>query len=114
MLKLNPDPTFTDDVPVTIPGQKEPGTIFLTFKYRSRKEYQEYLESLEEKKDKKDKVTQKEKTLAEAFPGFVLGWGLEEEFSPKNIEIFLNNYPVAYQEIFTHYSKMLLVSRVKN
>ena len=114
MLKLNPDPTFTDDVEITVPGQKEPGTIPMTFKYRSRKEYQEFLESLEEKKSDKGKVTRKEKTFVEAFPEFVLGWGLEEEFCQKNIEIFLNNYPVAYQEIFTFYSKMLLVSRVKN
>jgi hypothetical protein len=114
MLKITPDPTFTDDVELTVPGQKEPGTISMTFKYRSRKGYQELLESLEEKKNDKGKVTRKEKTFAEALPEFVLGWGLEEEFNPKNIDIFLNNYPVAYQEIFTHYSKMLLVSRVKN
>ena len=108
MLKLNPDPTFTDDVEITVPGQKEPGTIPMTFKYRSRTEYKEFLDGLEEKKKGK------EKTFPAVFSEFVLGWGLEEEFNSKNIETFLDNYPVAYQEIFTFYSKMLLVSRVKN
>jgi hypothetical protein len=109
MLKINLEPTFTNDVEITVPGQPEPGTIPLTFKYRSRKDYVDLIDSFDEKKTKK-----KPKALHVAFQDFVLGWGLDEEFNPKNIETFLGNYPAAYQEIFTHYSKMLLVSRVKN
>lgn len=114
MLKLNPDPTFTDDVEITVPGQKEPGTIPLTFKYRNRDEFKEWFGGLDEKRDKNGKVTRKGKTFTEAFLEFVLGWGLDEEFNKENVEIFLTNYPAAYQEIFTQYSKMLLVSRIKN
>jgi len=115
MLKLNPDPQFTDDVEITVPGQKELGTISLTFKYRGRKEYSEFLDWLGEKVDKKGKVTEKGKTVAEAFPEFVTGWqGMDVEFNKENIEAFLNNYPAAYLEIFSQYSRLLLESRAKN
>ena len=86
----------------------------MTFKYRGRDEYRAMLESFEEKKDEKGEVVKKGKTFSEAFPDYVAGWGLDEEFSQENIEIFLNNYPAAYQEIFTEYSRLLLVSRIKN
>ena len=114
MLKLNPNPTFADEVTITVPGQKEPGTINLTFKYRSRKEYGEFLASLEEKKDEAGNVVVPGKTVSEALPEFVIGWDLPEEFNAENVEIFLNNYPAAYGEIFTAYSRLLLGSRVKN
>lgn len=102
MLKLNPNPTFSDEVEITVPGQKEPGAINLTFKYRSRKEYGEFLTWLEDK------------TVSEAMPEFVIGWDLPEEFTAENVSIFLNNYPAAYGEIFAAYSRLLFESRVKN
>lgn len=124
MLKLNPDPTFKADVAITVPGQSEPGTISLTFKYRSRKEYADFLNWLkgddvadEVENDEEAEAVEKVsgKTTAEAFPEFVSGWkGMNAKFTPENIEIFLDNYPAAYMEIFSQYSKLLLASRVKN
>lgn len=106
MIKLNPNPEFQDGVNITVPGQKEPGTIQLTFKYRGRDEYKEWLESLS--------GGGSEKSTDEAFLEFVTGWGLEEEFNRENVGIFLNNYPMSYAEIFKAYSKLLFESRVKN
>ena len=114
MLKLNPNPTFADEVTITVPGQKEPGTINLTFKYRSLKEYGELMELIGEKKDKNGKVIKPGKTVAEALPEFVLGWDLPEEFNAENVAIFLNNYPSAYGEIARAYFLLLFESRVKN
>lgn len=114
MLKINPDPKFKKDVEITVPGQDEPGTIPLTFKYMGRKEYAEWCENTREVKDEDGKVIQKGKTVAESFPEFVLGWGLKEKFSQENIDTFLNNYPAAYGEIFAAYSSALLGSRIKN
>ena len=113
-LKINPDPTFKADVKITVPGQTEPGTLPVTFKYRGRDEYKALLESFQEKTDESGNATQKGKTFAEALPAIATGWGLDEDFTPENIEIFLNNYPAAYQEIFAEYSRLLLVSRIKN
>jgi len=109
-LKINPDPQFQADVTITVPGQSEPGTLPLTFKYRGRDEYKALLDSFEQEKGSKTKG----KTFDEAFPDFVVGWGLEEEFTPENIKTFLNNYPAAYQEIFSEYSRLLFASRIKN
>lgn len=114
MLKLNPNPTFSDEVEITVPGQKEPGTLNLTFKYRNRKEYGEFLASLEEKKDEDGNVVVPGKTVSEALPEFVLGWDLPEEFNAENVAIFLNNYPAAYGEIFAAYSRLIFESRLKN
>jgi hypothetical protein len=47
-LKINPDPQFQADVTITVPGQSEPGTLPLTFKYRGRDEYKSLLESFEQ------------------------------------------------------------------
>ena len=114
MLKLNPNPTFSGDVEITVPGQKEPGTISLTFKYRGRKEFSGFLEWMGEKKDEDGNVVTPGKTMAEAFPEFVTGWDLPDEFCTENVAIFLDNYPAAYGEIFTAYSRMLFESRIKN
>lgn len=114
MISLNLKPTFDAEVSITVPGQPEPGMIPLTFKYMGRKEYVAWMDSNKEEKDKKGKVTKEGKTFIAAFPEFVEGWGLPEDFTPENIEIFLNNYPAAYFEIFSEYSKLLLTSRIKN
>ena len=114
MLKITPDPKFSADVQITIPGQEKPESLPLTFRYMNRLQYVELLSSFEEEKDKKGKVIKEGKTQIEAFPEFVLGWGLEEEFVKENIELFLNNYPAAYREIFSAYSRLLIESRVKN
>lgn len=114
MLKLNPNPTFSDEVEITVPGQKEPGTINLTFRYRSRAEYADLLDWMGEKEDKAGKVVTPGKTVSEAFPEFVIGWDLPEEFNSENVAIFLNNYPAAYGEIFAAYTRLLFESRIKN
>ena len=47
--------------------------------------------------------------------GIVTAWdGMDADFNEKNVEIFLNNYPMAGFEIMTAYQKLLLESRVKN
>lgn len=110
MIKINPNPQFTEEVEITVPGQKETGTITLTFKYRSMKGFNEWTDSLKEDK----KGGRKAVTLLEAFEQFVLGWDLPEEFTTENIEIFIDNYPASYSEIFSFYAKSLFESRVKN
>lgn len=113
MLKLNPDPTFENEVAITVPGQAVPGTVLLTFKYRTSKEYFDWFNEMREKKDK-GKTIKEGKSIKDAFPEFVLGWNLPDEFNQENINIFLENYPAAYEDSFKHYTKALFESRVKN
>lgn len=114
MLKLNPDPQFKADVEITVPGAVEMGSISLTFKYRNRKELSALWGSPEDgEKPKKDDLTKKKDI--DLFMEMVAGWdGIDAEFNKKNAEIFLNNYPAAANEIAIEYSKLLVVSRIKN
>jgi len=114
MLKLILNPTFSADVEITVPGQQETGTVSLTFKYLGRKEYRAMVDSFSEVKDAKGKITKEVTSMEEAFPQFVTGWGFAEPFTTENIDLFLNNYPAAYMDIFTQYSKLLMASRIKN
>lgn len=114
MLKLKLDPTFEAEVQVTIPGQSEPGTLPITFKYRPRDEHHKWIESIQERKDAKGKVVAAGKSFVEAFHDYAVGWGLPEEFTKENIDIFFQNYPAADKEIFTQYVKLLFGSRIKN
>ena len=103
MLKINPEPHFTEDIEITIPGKKETGSINLTFKYRTREELKAFWGGKEKKTDKG------------LIMGIVTAWdGMDADFNEKNVEIFLNNYPMAGFEIMTAYQKLLLESRVKN
>jgi len=104
MLKITPDPKFTTEVKITVPGVAEPVTVKLTFKYRTRKEMLTFLES------------EKEKQLPETIANdVVLGWdGFDAEFSKENLSLFLENYPAAAMEIWVEYNRQLYESRVKN
>jgi len=125
MLKLNPNPTFEAEVEITVPGQQETGTVKLTFKYLGRKEYRAMVDSWDEVKepdklDKGGKIIKEGKVIKpatlkeDAFLQIVTSWDLPEPFNLENVQIFLNNYPAAYMDIFTQYSKLLLQSRLKN
>jgi len=119
MLKLNPNPTFEAEVEITVPGQQETGTVKLTFKYLGRKEYRAMVDSWDEvrepdKANKPGKVVKPATLTEDAFLQFVNGWELPEPFNLENVQIFLNNYPAAYMDTFTQYSKLSLQSRLKN
>jgi len=110
-LKIIPEPKFTAEVEITVPGQKELGTLPLTFKYRTHAEYQEWVEGFTIKTDGEKKEY---RTKLDVFPEFVDGWDLDVEFTPENIKTFLDNYTNAYPEIMQAYSRLLFESRIKN
>ena len=103
MLKITPDPKFTADVKISVPGQEEPAVVQLTFKYLSRTAMAEWHE------------TAKDKALADALAEIVLDWsGFDAKFTAKALSQFLDNYPAAGMEILSAYSRQLFESRVKN
>jgi hypothetical protein len=111
MLKLNPDPQFKADVKITVPGQVDLGTINLTFKYRNRKD----LIALWKKNETADSEADVTKEQLDIFKKIVVGWdGIDGEFNAKNVELFVNNYPAATNEIIAAYASLCLESRVKN
>lgn len=112
MLKITPDPTFSADVKITVPGQEKPGTIPLTFKYMGSSEFKKFADQFLEITE--EDVKHKKDPTPDHFMDFVEKWGLEEEFTKKNVEIFMNNYPAAFFEILLKYRELAHRSRLKN
>jgi hypothetical protein len=103
MLKLNPEPQFTANVNLTVPGQDDSAVIAVKFKYKSKKQLAEWKEQFRDKSD------------AEFLGEVVAGWsGVDVDFSPEKLALLLDHYPSAALEIVTVYHKQLLVSRAKN
>lgn len=76
---LKADPTFKAKVPFPVAGA-EPVEVLLTFKHRTKKQLDEFVTSRTEKTD------------AESFQEMVVGWDLDEEFTPANVELLLENF----------------------
>lgn len=81
-LNLNPDPTFNARVGICPAGENAKQIpIWMTFKYRSRKELNEWLTSREGKDD------------VESFMDMVTGWEIDDlPFNKENVEVVLEKY----------------------
>lgn len=102
-LKLNPEPTFKAKVGIPVPGAR-PVDVEFTFKYRTREQMLEFFER-DGADDEKD-----EQTLAHV----VVGWDLDDEFTPENVARLCNNYPGAGKAIFARYLEESSGARAKN
>ncbi|QQP97936.1 phage tail assembly chaperone [Lysobacter enzymogenes] len=88
-LSLNPSPTFDQVVKIPVPAGEAP--VKCTFKHRGRKELQVFLEDI------------KGMTTEEVVRAVVLGWDLDDAFTPENVERLCNEYPGAGAAIFNTY-----------
>lgn len=103
MFKLNPNPTFTVKVALSVPGQAEPKPVDITFKHLARPQIREFFAGLEGKTDQ------------EALAEVVTGWGgVDVPFSPEALGSLLDNYPPAGGELFEAFRRELMESRRKN
>lgn len=106
MIKLNPAPTFTTDVELTVPGNEKTAKAGFVFKYMTLEENKAFWE--EKGSDEKRKVSDCLHELVEDWSGF------DVPYSPENFKILLKHYPAAAGEILSQYNKALFASRVKN
>lgn len=100
-LKLNPEPTFKAEVKIPVPGG-EADPVEFTFKHRDRAAMREWIEST------------KDKTDAEVVGSCIVGWALDDEFTPENIQRLCDNYIGAGGAIFGVYLEELRGARTKN
>jgi len=104
MFKLQPNPTFTAKVGISVAGQDKPVEVEIEFKYLKRSEYQAFFSSLNG--NKKDN---------EALAEIVVGWkGIDTAFSPESLGQLLENYPAAARDLFNAFNRELMESRQKN
>lgn len=105
MFKIIPDPTFTADVPLTVPGQKEQVIVGMTFNYKDKAALIDF------EKRCIDKDSSVESLIAE----IVSGWsGIDTECNAESIKALCANYIMAPSEIITAYNKELVRSKAKN
>lgn len=102
-LKLQPNPTFTARVELSVPGSDKPAKVGITFKHLARPQIKDYFGNLEGKID------------SEALGEIITGWeDIDGKYSPEALAELLDNYPAAGGELFEAFRKNLLESRTKN
>lgn len=103
MFKINPDPVFTADVELSVPGKPGTVTVQITFKYQTKDQLIAFGEMV------------KDEPLDKALSHIIKGWeGFDVECTPENITLMLANHVRSGNEIITAYYRELYSSRVKN
>lgn len=101
MFKLQAEPTFDAKVSIPVAGGKSVPVVF-TFKHRLAKDLLDW-----------DKAI-KEKTDAEAFADMVVGWEIDEPFTPENVQVLLANRIGLPRAVYEVYIEELTRAREKN
>ena len=105
MFKLQPNPTFTAKVGITVAGQIKPAEVEFEFKHLSRKQVSAFFDRLRDEKIED----------AEALGEIVVGWkGIDQPYSAETLATLLDNYPAAARDLFAAFSRELMESRAKN
>lgn len=110
MFKLNPSPTFTADVRVTVPGAEAPALLTLTFRHKGRKEIKRWIESAKAA----DSDTALLAEVIESWRGVESDSGAPVPYGQEALAQLLDAYPAAGGEIFDAYMAALTRAREKN
>lgn len=100
-LTLNAAPTFKAKVGVPVAGGASVDVEF-TFRHRTKKQLEEFVQGISGQKD------------VDTFMAMVIGWELEDEFNPANVEKLLDNYIGAALAIYQAYLEELVKAKEKN
>lgn len=90
-LALVPNPTFTAPVEIHIPGNAKPAVTKFTFKHLAEDDYNAFITSL------------KDRTQTDALLDILVGWEVDAEFTPENLEAFVKGYLAAAAAIIGAY-----------
>lgn len=109
MFKIAPNPTFTADVKVSVPGQDAPAVLTLTFRHMGRKALKAWIEGAAARQDAEflDEAI-------ESWRGFENAAGDPLAYSREALAELLDAYPAAGGEIFDAYLRALTRAREKN
>lgn len=109
MLKLNPNPTFTAPVQISVPGQDATEIIRVTFRHKTVEGLAAWYQERANKpaRDALDEVI-------ESWDGPLGADGEKVAYSREALGNLLNGYPAAASEFVRAYMRELTESRVKN
>lgn len=123
VFKINPNPTFSEFVSLTVPGHALPARISVTFRHKNQTDLNEWFQR------------NKDRPVVDALDEVIAGWGEpaqnehgEEEpgiapigadgeklpYTREALASMLANYSAAASEITRGYVAALQASRVKN
>lgn len=103
MFKLQPNPTFSTKVGISIAGQEKPEEIEVEYKYLTRPAVRAYFEGIGNKSD------------VEALSEIIVGWsGPDAAYGTDALDALLTNYPASAGELFETFRRELLESKRKN
>jgi hypothetical protein len=101
MFKLDPNPTFTVEVPITEPGGTQ-RPLKVTFRHRTRSAYMAWRKQPQEDLDFA-------LDMVDSIPEVPEGMTLKDF-----VAALIENYPAASLDLFFVYERELLESRAKN
>jgi len=117
MFKINPNPTFTAKVSLSVPGDAAPVVIDIEFKHKGRAAYAAWWESVPTAKTGDGA----RRTDADILDEVMVGWtgplddkGEPVPYSRDALSQLLDNYPASTMEIYEAYRRALWESREKN
>jgi hypothetical protein len=103
MFKIQPKPTFTAKVSISVPGEAKPATFDAEFKHLGRDGLRAYFEHLEGKTD------------VDALAEIVVGWsGVDVPYSADALAEMLDNYPTSALAFFDAFRREALEAKAKN
>lgn len=113
MFKINPNPTFTADAIIAVPG-KPAAKLKLVFRHKTRAEVKEFCDRVAEaaRSSTEPEVGTRDATLLQEI---VAGWEeVDQPFTPENFALVLENYHTASQAIFDTYTSEITTARRGN
>jgi hypothetical protein len=120
MIRIVPNPLFTCDVPLSVPGTDKPVTIKITYRHKGRRDlnaYQTRAVDLALQADAADAQQQFVAYVAEVVEGWSGVVGADDKplpYSQDNLASLLEAYPAAGSEIVRRYSQQLSHARAGN
>lgn len=100
-ISLVAKPTFHAMVAIPVAGA-EPVSVKFEFRHRTRTQLEEFIKARAAKPD------------AEAFGEMVVGWELEDEFTPENVHLLLESYIGAAVATYRTYIDELVKTKLGN
>lgn len=108
MLKLVPNPSFRLEVAIPQPSGSV-AKIKVDFRHKGRTDLEEWLKSTTD--DEGTVIRKDHEALVEVIEGWA---GVDEKYSPENLEKLLDAYPSAGKALINAYLPALLEGKVKN
>lgn len=110
MFKIVPNPTFTAEVRISVPGSSEGAPLTLTFRHRGRQELKAWIDRAKDAANDAAYLGE----IIESWRGVEDAEGRPLPYSAEALARLLDAYPPAGAEVFDAYLEALTKGREKN